>query len=284
MLVLDSRVRRPIVLLHARLAFGTPPQRHSSRREIEMKQSPDTRLDALLRNPPSFHHFRGEDLFISLAEEDLRWMFAWLQPGMRSVETGCGASTIMFALSGARHTCITPSAEEVDKIRDYCRSRDISLSDVQFIIDQSEYALPGLRGQTVDLALIDGRHGFPAPFIDWFFMADLLRPDGVLVVDDLALWPPLMLSEYLRQDDRWDRIRETSRSAIFRMREKGAHAEEWLDQKFVIRRSRGTSLVSEAIYLLQRLARGELGLVWYPFGRRAKRLVHAVMGRSELRV
>src|SRR5262245_39441317 len=86
-----------------------------------------------------------------------------------TLETGGGASTVLFALKGARHTCIVPYADEIERIKKYCAKRQISTAAVTFIADTSEQALPGLEQRSLDLVLIDGRHGFPAPFIDWFY-------------------------------------------------------------------------------------------------------------------
>jgi hypothetical protein len=44
------------------------------------------------------------------------------KPGMKTLETGAGLSTIIFAGSGCQHTCIIPDEKLAYRIRDYCRS------------------------------------------------------------------------------------------------------------------------------------------------------------------
>lgn len=126
-------------------------------------------VEFLLTSPPTFH---GEDGAITdgwrLDDAALRFLDLHIQGGMRTIETGAGVSTIVFALKRTRHTCIVPDERVVRRIRAYCQAAGVSLGTVNFILKRSEDALPRLQRRGYDLALIDGRHGFPAPFIDWF--------------------------------------------------------------------------------------------------------------------
>ena len=47
----------------------------------------------------------------------LELLFQRVAPGARTLETGAGMSTVLFALKRARHTCVVPSATEVARIR-----------------------------------------------------------------------------------------------------------------------------------------------------------------------
>lgn len=57
---------------------------------------------------------------------------------------------------------------------------------VDFHQDQSEYVLPRLlrEGLRFDFAFIDGDHRFDHVFVDLFYINQLLKPSGVLVLDD----------------------------------------------------------------------------------------------------
>jgi predicted O-methyltransferase YrrM len=57
---------------------------------------------------------------------------------------------------------------------------------VDFHPDYSEYLLPRLlqEGRRFDFAFIDGNHRFDHVFVDLFYINRLLRPSGVLVLDD----------------------------------------------------------------------------------------------------
>jgi hypothetical protein len=65
------------------------------------------------------------------------------------------------------------------------------------------------------------------------------------------------------------------------MHARHSQSKEWLYQPFVVKRSRGTSLLSEAGYLLKVLARGDFRLFWYPFGRRLRNMIGANSDRIE---
>jgi predicted O-methyltransferase YrrM len=88
-----------------------------------------------------------------------------VRPGQRTLETGCGYSTIIFALKGARHTVISPVIEEHQHIREWCKANQIDLWTLEFKLAQSEDVLPALDRELLDLVLIDGWHAFPAPFL-----------------------------------------------------------------------------------------------------------------------
>ena len=60
---------------------------------------------------------------------------------------------------------------------------------VDFHQDYSEYVLPRLlrEGRRFDLAFIDGNHRFDHVFVDLFYIDRLLKPSGMLVLDDCFL-------------------------------------------------------------------------------------------------
>lgn len=58
------------------------------------------------------------------------------------------------------------------------------------IRERSQFALPGLvaEGVTVDAAFVDGSHIFHEVFVDLYFLRKLVRPGGLVVLDDHR-WP-----------------------------------------------------------------------------------------------
>jgi hypothetical protein len=199
-------------------------------------------LEELLAAPPKLHE-DGQGLTSGwrLDDASLRFMDAHLHEDQCTVETGAGLSTILFAIKRTQHTCIVPDAAVVGRIRRYCARHGIPLNQVLFITERSEYALPRLRHCDYDFAVIDGRHGFPAPFIDWFCLADRLRDGGTVLVDDLHIWTCEILADFLKVDPRWRQVVELARSAVFMKRHDGSQSAEWTDQPFVYRQSRGAA-------------------------------------------
>src|SRR5215212_8450377 len=92
----------------------------------------DDSVTNVIRQSPPLLHGNGQR-YLGLAWKALEWLEANVQPGMRTLETGSGASTIVFAARGAQHTAITPAPEEHEKIADYCRAHGISTENVRFV-------------------------------------------------------------------------------------------------------------------------------------------------------
>jgi predicted O-methyltransferase YrrM len=61
---------------------------------------------------------------------------------------------------------------------------------VEVIVEESQLALPRLvsEGRSFDLAFIDGDHRFESALLDLYFMTRLVRPEGLIVMDDM--WMP----------------------------------------------------------------------------------------------
>jgi hypothetical protein len=127
----------------------------------------------------------------------------------------------------------------VENIRGYCASHDVDLSRVRFELGRSEDVLPGLSLPELDLVLIDGGHGFPTPFVDWYYTARRLRVGGVLVVDDIHLWTGLVLRDFLVEEPGWMLQTEFPlRAAVFEKTAPMPSLPEWFAQPFVLNRSR----------------------------------------------
>ena len=120
------------------------------------------------------------------------------EPGMKTLETGAGLSTIVFAASGATHIAVTPEAPEEAAIRAACQELGISAAGLEFVIGPSEEVLPALPERELDLALIDGAHGFPYAILDWWQVGRKLKLGGRIVLDDAYLPPVLAILDGLR--------------------------------------------------------------------------------------
>lgn len=171
---------------------------------------------------------------MALPEEACRFIHDNVDASSATLETGCGLSTVVFALTGARHMVIAPIGEELDYLKRYCRERGISTERLTFIASRSQAVLPTLEKAPLDLVLIDGSHGFPAPYIDWYYTAGRLKKGGYLIVDDTWLWSCEMLRNFLAAQPQWKLVAEYRyRTAVFRKLEDGSENLEWVDQPLV---------------------------------------------------
>jgi hypothetical protein len=168
----------------------------------------------------------------------LDWFKANLKVGMRTIETGAGKSTLAFMAAGCFHDTVTPSSSEVAAIKAEGERRGLDTSLVTFHEDFSQNILPHLKGhEDIDVAFIDGGHGFPVPGVDWLFLAPRLKVGGKLLIDDVDLWTGAMLVDVLRKEPGWrvdmilrGRTAVVTKTAPFQAR-------EWCDQPTVVAKS-----------------------------------------------
>lgn len=173
-------------------------------------------LTARLRRQPPLVH-AGATHYFGLAWPALEWLENTVQEGWRTVETGSGASTIVFAASGAHHTVISPAPDEHSRIKAWCEENGISTERVSFDNRSSHEALPQLPDEPLDLILLDGAHGFPYPALDWFYGAQRLRTGGFVLLDDAFLKSVNVVVEYLRRSDSWEFVGAKGfRTPVFR--------------------------------------------------------------------
>jgi predicted O-methyltransferase YrrM len=166
-----------------------------------------------------------------------RFLFDSVSEQSKTLETGSGISTLAFALRQARHIAVTPSSEEVANIRSYAAANLISLDSVKFVIEPSDRYLPRCEAEDLDLVLIDGKHAFPWPIIDWFFTADKLKQNGIVVLDDLQMSSVSMLGDFLREDPRWQLERTFGRrTLVLKKISPSVHDVSWHMQPYITRR------------------------------------------------
>jgi hypothetical protein len=167
-------------------------------------RSPSTTVTRRLRARPPLVH-GGGDLCAGLAWEALEWLEHNLEPGMHTLETGCGASTVVFAARRTSHVTITPGGDEWARLVRYCEEEGIGLETVRFIEEPSHVALAETWvPEPLDVVLIDGAHGFPFAILDWFHTAPHLRVGGRVLVDDAFLPSVNTLARFLRRSDSWE--------------------------------------------------------------------------------
>jgi predicted O-methyltransferase YrrM len=115
----------------------------------------------------------------------------------RTIEVGLalGMSALFLCQAvlprGGRHTAIDPFQAESWNGAGLRTLREAGVEElVEVIEEESQLALPRLvaEGHEFDLAFVDGDHRFEGVFLDLYFMTRLVRPGGLVVVDDM--WMP----------------------------------------------------------------------------------------------
>ncbi|HJX90478.1 MAG TPA: class I SAM-dependent methyltransferase [Pyrinomonadaceae bacterium] len=196
-------------------------------------------LKELLNNPPSLHESGGKPFTYTLSNEALSFIDEHINSESKTLETGAGVSTVLFALKGTQHTCIVPDQAQVQRIKEFCNQNQISTDKIDFRIDGSENVLPQLRPVGLDLVLIDGCHGFPAPFIDWYYAGLGLKANGILIVDDTQLWTGDVLKQFLLAEPEWKHECDIrSRTSVFQKLKESDLLKEWPLQPYTLLHSK----------------------------------------------
>lgn len=202
-------------------------------------------VDRILADPPVVHPMDASATptmgVWSTEATAYRFLAERCPPGTRSLETGSGLSTVLFAALQTDHICCTPGPEEAERILNYCVTHDLPTKGLRFELGSSHESLPRLHlaGTGIDLALIDGGHGFPLPVLDWFYAGGMLGAGGVVVIDDVALPAIATLLDFVERDPRWRRIDGSSKWVAFERTRSGSLAEDWTDQPFYVPRHKG---------------------------------------------
>lgn len=214
------------------------------------------KLDLLFEDPPRVHRGETESPGVPAAEDSVldenalerlsdpeprcygispelaSFLLRAVGEGQHTLETGCGISTLVFAMAGAWHVCITPHESEIDALEAYADDHDLSLDRVEFVLGDSAEVLPASGDHPVDLALVDGKHAFPWPIIDWFYSARRVRRGGLVVLDDRELPAVAVVERFLAADERWVRTDSPDpEAAIFRKATGTIEETPWHAQK-----------------------------------------------------
>jgi predicted O-methyltransferase YrrM len=163
-----------------------------------------------------------------------RELFSLLGPGMKTLETGSGVSTLVFALAQTCHTAVTPEAGEALALQQYANRAGIPMSRVTFASVPSEQFLPTYNLNELDVVLLDGKHAFPWPAIDWFYCADRLKDGGLMILDDIQLNSVRLVTDFMDADPHWRfESNPGGRTAIYRKLTGPVHDVAWHMQPWV---------------------------------------------------
>ena len=168
----------------------------------------------LIADLPLLHFWDGEwcpgglyprlgEALISLLRDEL--------PGvpLRVAETGAGNTTLLFLALGAESVfSVAPDEELGDRIVAEATRRGIGTDPWHYVPERSEVALPRLwqEGHRINVALIDGGHGWPTVFVDLCYLNCMLDKGGILLVDDTHLYSVKEVASFLHEQSGFELI------------------------------------------------------------------------------
>lgn len=104
----------------------------------------------------------------------------------RSVETGAGKSTLFFSRISLSHTVF---AIDIGKSLTRVKESELLTPDVvEFVEGPTQVTVPAYSfGDKMDLALIDGPHGYPFPDLEYYYFYPHIKQGGILIIDDINI-------------------------------------------------------------------------------------------------
>jgi len=224
----------PVITEASRLLdriLASTPEFHC--RETEIKDW--DRSQSLLSAEAKRNLLQDTRTCYSISPQFAHYLLSTVKAGMRTLETGAGTSTLVFAMGGANHVAVTPDDREAKEITAYAAKLGIDLSHVVFALEPSDRYLPSATLPSLDLVLLDGKHAFPWPIVDWFYTAEALEKGGLLMLDDIQLPPVAILADFLKVDSRWAfEGCPGGRTAVFRKLSSSVHDVAWHMQNWTI--------------------------------------------------
>jgi hypothetical protein len=198
-------------------------------------------LTKILKNPPKLHEDGGR-LISDWRIDDATCieLNQRLQPGLVTLETGGGLSTVIFAANGCQHTCVMPDEPVASRILEYCRSAEIDTRKLNFVISKSADVAHEWPRLEFDLILIDGCHGFPSIFVDFYYATKALKTGGILFLDDMHIFTCQLTARFMETDPGWN-IELKNRRIVVGAKVAETVDAEWSCQRFVARQSKSAS-------------------------------------------
>lgn len=107
---------------------------------------------------------------------------------------------------GRRHFIVDPFQESIWSNVGWNLMRDAGLDSIaRLMLAPSSIALPRLvtEGLLVDAAFVDGSHRFHEVFVDLYFLRTIVRPGGLVVLDDHWAPPVRTAARYFERNLGW---------------------------------------------------------------------------------
>jgi hypothetical protein len=177
-----------------------------------MERNVLTVLADVVRIAPSLH--TAGTFSASALEAIVR--HATARPVKHSVETGSGASTLLFSHVSDDHTVFAVDAG-TGSLRSVETSPLLRREAVTFVEGPTQVTLPvHTFTQRLQLVLLDGPHGYPFPDLEYYYVYPHLDPDALLIVDDIHIPTITNLFDFISADEMFDLQEVVETTAFFR--------------------------------------------------------------------
>jgi hypothetical protein len=139
------------------------------------------------------------------------------RPIRRSLETGTGKTTLLLSHLSERHRVHTrDDGGAGDSLAQVRASPLLRSETVEFVVGPTQVTLRAEPIQEpLDLAFLDGPHGYPFPELEYYAIYPQLAQGALLVVDDVHIPTIANLFAFLREDRMFELLEVCGNCAFF---------------------------------------------------------------------
>ena len=132
----------------------------------------------------------------------------------RSVETGAGKSTLLLSHLSDHHLVFAVNdGQSLDRAR---QSPLLRKRTTEFVEGPTQITLMNHQfTEPLQLAFIDGPHGFPFPNMEYWKLYPHLETGGLLIVDDIHIPTIRQLFDFLREEPMFTLLETVGKTAFF---------------------------------------------------------------------
>ena len=133
-----------------------------------------------------------------------------------SVETGSGKTTLLFSHLSQNHKVFALDAgnKSISSVNAHSL---FNAEVVEFIEGPSQKTLPQYSfNHKIQVALIDGPHGYPFPDLEYYYLYPHLDEGALLIVDDIHIATIRNLFNFLKEDAMFELVEVVQQTAFFR--------------------------------------------------------------------
>jgi hypothetical protein len=158
-----------------------------------------------------------------------------------SLETGAGKTTLLFSHLSTDHRVFAKENEN-RSITVVLESPLLNRGVVDFIEGPTQQTLARYEfpaGYKLQLALLDGPHGYPFPELEYYYVYPHLDAGALLIVDDIHIPTIYRMFEVLREDEMFELVEVVGSTGFLRRTNAPVFAplgDGWWMQNFNTRR------------------------------------------------
>lgn len=132
-----------------------------------------------------------------------------------SIETGSGKTSLLFSHLSEHHKVFAVNdGNSVSVVKDSPLLNKISY---ELIEGPTQITLPKYQfTEPIQLAYLDGPHGYPFPDLEYFYVYPQIQKGGLLIIDDILIPSIHHLYKFLKADEMYEELELIGTTAFFR--------------------------------------------------------------------